>query len=265
MKKAVDRIENLIREGEKFTYDNFSLKNYSGYPVCYKPGWVKWVRRVHAVQSPFREGASIDRLVKSGDGADPLGNGKDKFQICLSFYLSALRTAVDVLQSDIFGEVVDDKAHGPAHLTNKVFVVHGHDEKAKDELSILLSELGLEPIVLHRQPDGGQTIVEKFDEFAEVGYAFILMTPDEIAYVVDQEILEDSERHKENRALSNVIFEFRYFVGKLGRNRTCCLHRGDVIPPIDLSGLIYKKFDVSVEEVRYAIIEELKAAGYKLA
>jgi len=72
------------------------------------------------------------------------------------------------------------------------------------------------------------------------------------------------KRIKEKRARPNVIFEFGYFVGKLGRNRVCCLYKGDVSLPSDLGGLIYKKILSSVEAEGFGIIKELKAAGYRL-
>ncbi|MCJ7602469.1 MAG: nucleotide-binding protein [Desulfobulbaceae bacterium] len=59
-----------------------------------------------------------------------------------------------------------------AAISNKVFIVHGHDEKAKNELEIFLTEIGLVPVVLHRQVDEGQTIIEKFEKHSNVGYAF---------------------------------------------------------------------------------------------
>jgi predicted nucleotide-binding protein len=113
----------------------------------------------------------------------------------------------------------------------KVFVVHGHDEIAKTNLEIFLHEIGLEPVVIHRQADEGLTIIEKFERHSDVGYAFILLTPDEIAYIKADESKEDNERKKESRARTNVIFEFGYFVGKLGRSRVCCLYKGDVSLP----------------------------------
>jgi len=61
-----------------------------------------------------------------------------------------------------------------------------------------------------------------------------------------------------------VIFEFGYFVGKLGRPRVCCLYKGDVTLPSDIDGLLYKKFNKSVEEVAYSITKELRASGYRL-
>ena len=156
----------------------------------------------------------------------------------------------------------------PTHVlkkTKKVFVVHGHDEIVKTSLEVFLHEIGLEPVVLHRQADEGQTIIEKFEKHSDVGYAFILLTPDEIAYIKSDDSKVDTERKKEFRALPNVIFEFGYFVGKLGRSRVCCLYTGDVCLPSDVSGMIYKKFTNNIDEVAYSIIKDLKASGYEIA
>lgn len=149
--------------------------------------------------------------------------------------------------------------------TNKVFIVHGHDELAKTNLEVLLRELGLEPVILHRQADEGMTIIEKFEKHSDVGYAFILLTPDEISYLKTEENKKDQQRIKEKRARPNVIFEFGYFVGKLGRSKVCCLHTGDVSLPSDVSGMIYKKYLNSVEELTISIIKDLKASGYKFS
>lgn len=145
--------------------------------------------------------------------------------------------------------------------SNKVFIVHGHDDAAKANLEALLRELGLEPIVLHRQADEGLTIIEKFEKHSDVSYAFILLTPDEIAYLRKEDSLPEAERKKELRARPNVIFEFGYFVGRLGRQHVCCLHTGDVTLPSDLHGLIYKRFSTSVEDAAWGIQKDLRAVG----
>jgi predicted nucleotide-binding protein len=158
--------------------------------------------------------------------------------------------------------------HAPYEVSTrskKVFVVHGHDEVAKTNLEVFLHEIGLEPIVLHRQADEGLTVIEKFEKHADVGYAFILLTPDEVAYLAKEESLEDAARRKEKRARPNVIFEFGYFVGRLGRSKVCCIYTGDVALPSDVNGLIYKRFEKSVEEVAYGIMKDLKASGYDVS
>lgn len=131
--------------------------------------------------------------------------------------------------------------------TKRVFVVHGRDDAAKTSLEVFLHEIGLEPVVLHRQADEGLTIIEKFEKHSDVGYAFILLTPDEVAYLASDETKPDDERSKEFRARPNVIFEFGYFVGKLGRSRVCCLYTGNVALPSDVSGMIYKRYERGIE------------------
>lgn len=153
----------------------------------------------------------------------------------------------------------------PQSRSKRVFVVHGRDEAAKTNLEVFLLEIGLEPIVLHRQADEGLTIIEKFEKHSDVGYAFILLTPDEVSYLAPEESKPDADRHKELRARPNVIFEFGYFVGKLGRSRVCCLYSGNVSLPSDVSGMIYKKYERNIEEVAYGIIKDLKASGYAIA
>src|SRR5690606_12268485 len=128
-----------------------------------------------------------------------------------------------------------NEALSPLDLSNKVFIVHGHDDNSKTELEILLRDMGLDPVILHRQIDGGMTIIEKFEANADVGYAFVILTPDEVAYLASEEGTVDADCKKERRARPNVIWEFGYFVGRLGRKRTCCLYNGDVVLPSDLS------------------------------
>ncbi len=115
----------------------------------------------------------------------------------------------------------------------KVFIVHGHDDNLKNDLEIFLREIKLEPIVLHRKPDEGLTVIEKFEKHSDVGFAFILLNPDDVAYPFVQLKLPDNEKELEYRARQNVIFEFGYFVAKLGRSRVCCLYKeGTTLPTL---------------------------------
>lgn len=265
MDGALEKIELLIKVGKKFDYDNFSVKGQYGYPSHYKPEWVSWRARVSgAISSLFDANSAPVQMVNAASRMQVIGNGESKFELVKSHYLGALSAALEVLKEDTFGEIAQNNARGPLASSNRVFIVHGHDDIAKGELEVILAEMGLEPVVLHRKADGGLTIIEKFEEHADVGFAFIILTPDEIAYVSAEAEKADEERAKEYRARPNVIFEFGYFVGRLGRNRTCCLYKDPVTLPSDVHGMIYKRFVNSVEEVAYAITKELKNAGYKL-
>lgn len=265
MEKAIEQLTILIESGDKFTYENFSEKGHHGYPSSFTPEWVAWTTRCNSIiLKLFGPGSPQDKAIETALRVRVIGNGPDKFEQCKGYVIGTLKSAIDVLNNDIFHELMDDKADAPGMLSNRVFVVHGHDEVAKTSIEIFLSEIGLEPIVLHRQADEGQTIIEKFEKHSDVGYAFILLTPDDVSYSSSEDALPDDQRKKEYRARPNVIFEFGFFVGRLGRRRVCCLYTGDVTLPSDVSGMIYKKYNQNIEEVAYSIIKDLKAAGYSL-
>lgn len=265
MERSAEKIQKLVSRGERFTYENFATKGHYGYPDAFTPEYVAWRIRVKsAIFSLFGEDSATMDMLKSGFEVPIIGFDRNKFQLAQSYFLGALKAAKDVLEEDTFGELRDADARAPGAFSNEVFIVHGHDDQSKTELEILLKEMGLEPVVLHRQADQGMTIIEKFEKHSNVGYAFIILTPDEVAYLANQKDKPDDERTKEWRARPNVIFEFGYFVGKLGRPRVCCLYKGDVTLPSDIEGLLYKKFKRSVEEVAYSITKELKACGYRL-
>lgn len=68
------------------------------------------------------------------------------------------------------------------HVTNnrKVFVVHGHDNEAKETVARFLAKLDLDPIILHEKESEGRTVIEKFEHHSDVGYAVVLVTPDDV-------------------------------------------------------------------------------------
>ncbi len=121
--------------------------------------------------------------------------------------------------------------------TRQVFVVHGRDDAAKHQVRTFLNELGLEPVILDEQPNDGQTVIEKFEGNADVGFAVVLLTPD------DTGGLADSSNKSRPRARQNVIFELGFFVGKLGRKKVCVLRKGDVEIASDYQGVIYVHMD----------------------
>lgn len=146
----------------------------------------------------------------------------------------------------------------------KIFVVHGHDENLKNDIEIFVSRIGLEPIVLHRESDEGLTIIEKFERHSDVAYALILLTPDDVGCSIAGSEIKGIAESLNSRARQNVVFEFGYFVGKLGRDKVCCIYKEGVELPSDVNGLLYKKVDKDVEAIGFGLIKELKAAGLNL-
>ena len=280
MKKLIEKIDILIKQGDSFTWGNSSQTNSLG-TFGKKPSalWNSWESRInHVLKESVREESEPYIYFKTGSAAIIEGNYRDQFDTAKNSYIGALNTLKNIVKDgDIFDELlikskpidkieIAQKTQKTTTKLNekKVFIVHGHDHDLKIELEVFLTHIGLKPIILHREADKGQTIIEKFETNSDAAYVFILLTPDEIAYTIDQVKVPESERKKEFRARPNVIFEFGYFVAKLGRNRVCTLHKGDVTIPSDLSGFIYKQVNKDVEEIGFALIKELKAAGLKL-
>lgn len=137
----------------------------------------------------------------------------------------------------------------------KAFVVHGHDEYAREAVARFLEKIGFEAIILHEQANQGRTIIEKIEAHGEVGFAVVLLTPDDVGGT------KDSELHPRSR--QNVILELGYFIGRLGRSRVCALKRGNVEIPSDFGGVVYETFDDTGGWKR-ALGQELQAAGFNI-
>ena len=268
MDSRITQLKQLIKEGAKFTSQNFCYPNvFSGeYGGEDTPEWLAWKTRVFNVAGAIgSQDSPAFRLTETALSIGTAGNSLVEFERAHSSLKMALDLLLMAVNDDAFGELRQSSAESVLPtISNKVFVVHGHDSALKAEIEQFLSQVGLEAVVLHRQPDQGQTIIEKFEKYSDVGYAIILLTPDEVAYVVDQDALPAEQRATEMRARPNVIFEFGYFVGKLGRRRVCCIHKGEVVLPSDLHGLVYKKVDSSLESQAFGLIRELKTAGYQI-
>jgi predicted nucleotide-binding protein len=181
-------------------------------------------------------------------------------------------------------------------LSKNVFIVHGTDHASLKELKTLLEGVGLNPIILHDQPSKGKTLIEKLEEYSKnVGFAFIILTPDDVGIgspeaeqmffeitgkknMTQEEIMKFFTTNRQGvvtlitktfglfkqRARQNVVLEFGYFIGKLGRVRVCCLHKGTIELPSDMGGICFVRFENSVSEAKELILNELRAVGYEL-
>jgi len=138
--------------------------------------------------------------------------------------------------------------------TTKVFIVHGHDDLLKTSVARLVEKLNLESVILHEQRNKGKTIIEKFEVNADVGFAIVLLTPDDMGYKAS------TPDRTEYRARQNVVLELGYFFGKLGRERVCALVKGDIEKPSDIDGIVYVVVD-SHDAWKTEIAKEMKAAG----
>ncbi len=140
---------------------------------------------------------------------------------------------------------------------NKVFVVHGHDDSARKTVARFLQGLQLKPIILHEQSSRGCTIIEKFEDYADVSFAVVLLTPDDLGALAKN---RDELKH---RARQNVILELGFFIGKLGRKRVCLIVNDNVEWPLDYVGVIYAKWH-DAGGWKTKLTQELKVAGFNV-
>lgn len=139
--------------------------------------------------------------------------------------------------------------------SNRVFIVHGHDEGARELVARFLDRLGLVPIILHEQANQGRTIIEKVEAHGDVAFAIVLLTPDDEGYRRGDAPAP--------RARQNVLLELGYFLGRLGRSKVCALRRGNVEIPSDFAGVVWESFDEG-GGWKAKLARELEAAGHSI-
>lgn len=173
--------------------------------------------------------------------------------------------AVTLLSQAIEG-LSEDLAHLPDPHPNvlpklnqaastKVFIVHGHSETARETVARFVQQMGFEPVILHQQHNGGRTIIEKIEHHGDVGFAVVLLTPDDVGGVSEAELAP--------RARQNVILELGYFIGRLGRNKVCALKSGELEIPSDYHGVVYQVLDAA-GGWKLSLARELQSAGYEI-
>jgi len=140
---------------------------------------------------------------------------------------------------------------------NKIFVVHGHDGDMKQTVARTLEKLGLEPVILHEQPNRGRAIIEKFEDYSEaISFAIILLSPDDKGCEAN-----NFPGSAKLRARQNVILELGYFIGKLGRNKVLVLFKDEIDfeHPSDFVGVLYTPF---TNGWKLEMVRELQSCGY---
>lgn len=138
----------------------------------------------------------------------------------------------------------------------KVFIVHGQDELAKVTLARVIEQQGIEAVILHEQVSKGMSIPEKLAHYGKVGFAVVLLTPDDFGRRKD-------EADDRPRARQNVIMELGYFLGALGRDKVFALLKDEIEMPSDYVGVVYEKMDAA-GAWKSKLGHELEAAGFDI-
>ena len=179
----------------------------------------------------------------------------------ISHAVALLKEAKRTLQEDL----IDHEHESPSVLTEvlkpkskvisrRVFVVHGHDEGAREMVARFLDQLGFQPIILHEQANQGRSVMGKVEAHGDVDFAVVLLTPDDVGCA--------QGGTPEPRVRQNVLLELGYFLGRLGRDKVCALKRGSVEIPSDFAGVVWESMDGN--GWKQALGRELEAAGHEI-
>lgn len=151
-----------------------------------------------------------------------------------------------------------------APTASKVFIVHGHDSIAREQLELVIHKLGLDPYVLQNTGGGGLTIIEALE--AEIGthagsakFGIVLLTPDDVGYAKAA-----GDKEAQPRARQNVVLEMGMLISALGRKNVAILKKQHLEVPSDAQGILYTPFNDHVKEVVPKLVDRLRTAGFVL-
>jgi predicted nucleotide-binding protein len=148
--------------------------------------------------------------------------------------------------------------------SSKVFIVHGHDSVAREQLELVVHKLGLDPFVLQNTGGSGLTIIEALEN--EIGprsgaarFGIVLLTPDDIGYAKAA-----GDKEAQPRARQNVVLEMGMLISALGRKNVAILKKQHLEVPSDAQGILYIPFNDHVKEAVPKLVDRLRSAGFVL-
>lgn len=232
LKRMADRYENINRNGgDHNSYENMSL-------------YVSW----------FSE--SLELFSRSFERSNPTFKAFTEFNIkgngsLLLSKFSRTHPLFKILVRQLETQLTRTSNQNMASTPkDRIFVVHGHADKAKLEVARLIeNDLGKRAIILHEQVNMGREILGKFEENSDVDLAVAIWSRDDEGRSL-------SEKNFNPRARQNVIFETGYFIGKLGRSKVIVLLEDGIEAPSDYQGLVY----ISMRsDWKYQLSKEIRA------
>ena len=140
----------------------------------------------------------------------------------------------------------------------RIIVVSGTDKTMKQTITDALRKLGLAAIVMNEEPSQGKRIVDRFADYADAGFALVLLSPDIYAYPKGEEATK-----RERIPRQDVTFMFGFLLGKLGKDRVLAFYREspNFAFPIDFEGVKFVALD-DRDSWKLALVRELTDCGY---
>ena len=188
MRRGVARLERLIGEIEAFDATGLSKRwspeqkaleaTIEGTLVSVFGHDTVEYRRYSRATSLDHGGISI--------GRGPYDNSSEARRYVAEGQAEAvhiLKSAIKWLHDEI-GDAVESiserSTRSNVGQSQKIFVVHGHDDGARQTVARFIERIGFEAVILSEQANQGRTIIEKIEAHGDVSCAVVLLTPDDI-------------------------------------------------------------------------------------
>jgi predicted nucleotide-binding protein len=142
----------------------------------------------------------------------------------------------------------------------RIIVVSGIDDAMKQDITKALNRLGLAPVIMHEEPSQGKKIVERSNDYADVGFAVVLLSPDVYVYPKGEEATK-----RERTPKQDVILMLGFLLGKLGKDKVLVFYKesANFAFPSDFEGVKFTAFD-DRDSWRLTLIRELTNCGYSV-
>ncbi len=131
----------------------------------------------------------------------------------------------------------------------KVLIVHHKNYMFRDLVVIFLEKIGISAMIFHEQMPSNPTIIEKFEEDANIGFAIVLYEPIDIEHQFS--------------VSQNTLFAHGYLIGRLGHRKVAALVKGHIGIQHKIKGVMYTPMD-QFDTWQLALTHELIRAGYDL-
>lgn len=259
----INWFKDIMYEGlQDGAYSEFTQKLHDADMAIYKTfGYLHEYTKVF-MRTPIRE---------VGFNIRPLLEKMELFETEKRLLLSTAARAIQTYYVTRREEITQDISEymrfiRPLSLCNDIFIVHGHDGEMKQHVARIITQLGLDPLILHEQTDRGDTIIEKLERHSNVQFAIVCLSADDVGCLKPDSFESLNIDSLNTRARQNVILELGYFYGKITRRKVVALYRRD--PkfefPSDFLGILYIPYDPE-EAWKYRIVEELQRVGYDVS
>ncbi|MCW5519537.1 nucleotide-binding protein [Aureitalea sp. L0-47] len=248
-----NKINELINESKDYTFEKCSYESYGELYSKSTPEMQAWAAECEDfILSNYGKDSSPWRIFEKFDSSRLDGNYQSTFESEMNKVISALQACLRIKPVKL-----SNSSQPRTNLDiTKVFIVHGHDNEVKNIVARFIESLNLKAIILHEQASSSKTIIEKIEEYSNVGFGIVLYTPCDIGGK------NAKTPDLKPRARQNVVFEHGFLMGKIGRENVCALVKGEIETPNDIAGVVYIQID-KAEAWKFQLAKELKNSGYE--